>query len=273
MGLPLSRTQIDKLGERLRKSEPARPEDLALLEQLLRAHAPAMTEVATRLKGLGLAPTTRLKTRGTLIDKLRRQSTIRLTAVQDIAGARVVCGMTREEQDAVVARLVDEFSEARVVDRRVSPTFGCRAVHVIPRVDGCNVEIQVRTGLQNGWAQRMEAIADRVGRGIRYGEDPDDPYGLWTIDPPVRNAELVTLARHISELIDAHERGTVAADAVRALLGDVATRAGMRPVRVDDAALIEAQRGALAPLIAHAEAELQASGDASADGPDRRGNR
>jgi ppGpp synthetase/RelA/SpoT-type nucleotidyltranferase len=38
-------------------------------------------------------------------------------------------------------------------DRREKPSHGYRAVHVIPRVDAHSIEIQVRTPLQDIWAQ------------------------------------------------------------------------------------------------------------------------
>jgi hypothetical protein len=39
-------------------------------------------------------------------------------------------------------------------------------------VDGFIVEIQVRTTLQDLWAQAVERLADEVGREIRYGGVP-----------------------------------------------------------------------------------------------------
>lgn len=36
--------------------------------------------------------------------------------------------------------------------------------------DGIPVEIQVRTYLQNEWAQFVERLADSWGRGLRYGQ-------------------------------------------------------------------------------------------------------
>lgn len=60
-------------------------------------------------------------------------------------------------------------------DRRAEPSFGYRAVHVIVKVRGRPVEIQVRTRLQDLWAQIVERLADEWGRGIRYGEPPSDP--------------------------------------------------------------------------------------------------
>jgi hypothetical protein len=48
-------------------------------------------------------------------------------------------------------------------------------VHLVPRVGQIQVEIQIRTELQDSWAQIFERLADRWGRGIRYGLDPENP--------------------------------------------------------------------------------------------------
>lgn len=45
-------------------------------------------------------------------------------------------------------------------------------MHVIASVEGRLVEIQVRTKMQDLWAQAMERLADKVGREIRYGGKP-----------------------------------------------------------------------------------------------------
>lgn len=37
------------------------------------------------------------------------------------------------------------------------------------------MEIQIRTEIQDGWAQLMEAVAESFGRQIRYGHAPDMP--------------------------------------------------------------------------------------------------
>src|SRR5262249_55384741 len=78
--------------------------------------------VKGRLRSRGYAVTGRLKTAGTLIDKLRREQGMKLKGVQDVAGARIVVRGTREGQDDAVADVVSTFSYSdkppRVRDRR-----------------------------------------------------------------------------------------------------------------------------------------------------------
>lgn len=133
----------------------------------------------TRLRELGYAPTSRTKTTQVLVEKLRREQT-RIRAVHDIAGARIVEDCSRDQQDEIAGRIVAAFNVAGerapiVKDRRTTPSYGYRAVHVIVHVDGLPLEIQIRTHLQDMWAQIVESLGDRWGRGIRYGEGPPDP--------------------------------------------------------------------------------------------------
>ncbi len=126
----------------------------------------------TLLREMGLEATSRLKTINTIIEKLRREKT-RLAEMQDIAGLRIVFEVDLTKQDAIAKRIVDAFPTARVIDRRRSPSHGYRAVHVIATLDEHPVEIQVRTQLQDLWAQAMERLADEAGRGVRYGGAPE----------------------------------------------------------------------------------------------------
>lgn len=72
----------------------------------------------------------------------------------------------------LVDRLTHRFPGARVNDRRVRHSHGYRAVHVVPKIDGFSVEVQVRTSLQHAWANATEQLADQWGRAIRYGGNP-----------------------------------------------------------------------------------------------------
>ena len=164
----LSKTQVDQLGDRLRKGGVS-DDDLRLLDAYRESFAEAYEEaVATIRSATGLEPAGRWKTNISIIEKLLRESTMRLSRMQDIAGCRLVVEDTLK-QDWVVERLMRAFQPAKVDDRRKRPSHGYRAVHVKPTVQGKLVEIQVRTELQHLWAQQSELLADRVDSRIKYG--------------------------------------------------------------------------------------------------------
>ena len=125
-----------------------------------------------------------------------------LARVQDIAGLRIVREMTLKEQTDLAASIETLFEGSKVVDRRDKPSFGYRAVHVIVKVDGRPVEVQVRTTLQDRWAQIVERMADPWGRQIRYGQLPDAPdEHVGKMD----RAFVVDLVRRLSPIIEASE--------------------------------------------------------------------
>lgn len=174
--MPQSNSQIDRLGERLRQAEEIDPADLDVLEEVLAGYQRPMSlvqEAITRILP-DIEPTARLKTSETINEKLRRIH-VRLTQMEDIAGVRIVRRMDRTEQDQIVARLLTVLPDSRIVDRRLHPSHGYRAVHVVVQVDGKLVEVQVRTHYQDVWAQVVEKLGDLWGRQIRYGEPPQDP--------------------------------------------------------------------------------------------------
>lgn len=178
MPLPMSKSQIERLGARLVRSggSPA-DEDLDALHRLLSAYGATLERTSAKAReALGVAPTARVKNTGTILEKLDRYGGSWLKSLQDIAGMRIVGDFDRTGQNELVAAIVELFgSEERppkVVDRRAQPVQGYRAVHVIVFPDGIPVEIQVRTSRQHEWAELFEKLADRVGRGVRYGEPP-----------------------------------------------------------------------------------------------------
>ncbi len=196
---------IDRLGDRLRVSTDVADDDLAMLQDLRRefdgALARAREEVMRAIPGV--SPTSRLKTVQTLVGKLQRESTMNLGQVQDVAGMRIVQDVSIEDQNRLAARIGDLFPGAKIVDRRAKPSFGYRAVHIIAKVDGRLVEIQIRTQLQDRWAQIVERLADHWGRNIRYGALPDEPMeavGRYS------RAEVVEMARRLSPLIENCEK-------------------------------------------------------------------
>src|ERR1043166_2492736 len=151
MGTEISKTQIDRLGDRLRKGNIT-DSDLRLLDEYRRLFTDAYGIVAGGIRRqLDLEPTGRpAKSTSSIAEKLRRES-IRLSQVQDIAGCRVIVADVFT-QNQPIATLRDTFPETRVMDRRTNPSHGYRAVHIIVAAYGVSVEIQVRTALQHLWA-------------------------------------------------------------------------------------------------------------------------
>ena len=168
MSREISKTQTDRLGNRLRKGNISE-DDLRLLDQYRRSFTQAYEFVVGAIrKELGLEPTGRpSKTTTSISDKLRRES-IRLTQIQDIAGCRLIVPDINT-QESVVKSLVGLFEHTTIIDRRERPSHGYRAVHVVVNQGGKLIEIQVRTSLQQLWAELSEKYADVVDPAIKYG--------------------------------------------------------------------------------------------------------
>lgn len=163
----VSKTQIDRLGERL-KGDPHTESDLRLLDDYRRSFGEAYEAVVRTLRQRGKFPTGRLaKSTVSIVEKLRRES-IRLSQMQDIAGCRLVVGNV-VEQEQCVATLIADFPGASVIDRRDNPSYGYRAVHIIAEISGKPIEIQVRTPLQHLWAEVSEKSSDVLDPTIKYG--------------------------------------------------------------------------------------------------------
>lgn len=163
-----TKSQIDRLGERLRKRDISEG-DLRLLDTYRRSFAEASEYVFAQIRDrLGLEPAGRAtKSTTSIVGKLRREKT-RLSRMQDIAGCRLLVADVLS-QDVVVENLIRLFEKVTVVDRRERPSHGYRAVHVIVERDGKLIEIQVRTSLQQAWAQVSEKLSDIVDPSIKYG--------------------------------------------------------------------------------------------------------
>jgi ppGpp synthetase/RelA/SpoT-type nucleotidyltranferase len=177
---PISRNQLKKLTQRLRDGTET-PEDLHALadvrlyyrQVLERAHADVARVCAETQHAEPMAP--RVKTLKTTMEKLHRQPDLHsLAQIRDLAGLRVVVHGTRTDQDEVAALISAEFSDdsrpPKLIDRRADPRSGYRAVHLEVRREEILIEVQVRTNLQHRWAELFERAADRLGRGLRYGE-------------------------------------------------------------------------------------------------------
>ncbi len=207
----LSTSQLNKLGERLRKGQ-ASDGDLRALDTFRLSFAIACDQVAHELNKLGLKPVSRpAKSTASIIAKLNRERS-RLSKMQDIAGCRVeVENIT--QQDRVVTSLVAKFPRALVYDRRLKPTHGYRAVHLVVDFHGFLVEIQVRTSLQHSWASAVERLADIIDLDIKYGGGPEGlQHQLLNLSSTIAGLEEIE-----KQLRDLHERDHVSPDQTEGL--------------------------------------------------------
>ncbi len=193
----LSKTQIDRLGDRLREGSTGEA-DLRLLDEYRRSFGDAYETVIRTIRDtLHLEPTGRpAKSTSSIVEKLGRE-TIRLSQLQDIAGCRIVLANVTE-QESVVASFCALFPEADVVDRRANPSHGYRAVHVVARISGKLIEIQVRSPLQHLWAELSEKYSDIIDPSIKYGGGEDHTRQMLTqtseLVAEIEKAEIVVMA-------------------------------------------------------------------------------
>jgi putative GTP pyrophosphokinase len=164
----LTKSQVDRLGDRLRKGDIS-DDDLRLLDSYRRSFSDSYEDVVRRIRNeLGLEPTGKpAKSTTSIADKLQRES-IRLSQIQDMAGCRLIVNDI-PTQDNIVNQLRSLFEKSVIVDRREHPSHGYRAVHVIVDSGRKLIEVQVRTQLQHLWAELSEKCSDIIDPAIKYG--------------------------------------------------------------------------------------------------------
>ncbi|MGD9582993.1 MAG: hypothetical protein AB7V26_04880 [Lysobacterales bacterium] len=172
---PLSNSQVARLGGRLRDGVYS-ADDLKLLSEYGALFAPALKEVVQGIAKLtSVQPTERpAKSIQSIIYKLQRLPTTRLDSMLDMAGCRLVVGNTFEQDDLAESMMKLFCDDPRLIDLRQVPHAGYRAVHVVVKAQGRRVEVQIRTELQDSWAQCSEHWAFKVDPAIKYGGGPKE---------------------------------------------------------------------------------------------------
>jgi Region found in RelA / SpoT proteins len=205
-----SKNQMNKLGKRLRHGELPTDEDLDLLAEYQSSLYPIVKETLL-LVGAAYAaafpeqvfdPTIREKQIRSIVKKLRREA-MNLSSMQDLIGFRVVVPRATDQQ-----LLIDHLPGGdawRVKDRRLEPSHGYRAVHVIRKTSIGFVELRIRTQLQHEWAELSERLERRFP-GVKYGRDVGDA-----------NVDLMRLSRSIAmvEWIEMQSHPAVAGEVRR----------------------------------------------------------
>ena len=166
----LTNSQIKKLGERLRHGVRT-IDDVKLLEIFRRSYRSAYDQVIQLIhENYDHKVTGRpAKSSNSIIEKLEREKS-RLTTIQDIAGCRIILKDCLEQEN-LIRSFSKHFSDFKIVDRRINPSYGYRAVHFIAYIERKPVEIQIRTLHQHLWAELSERLSD-IFHQIKYGGGP-----------------------------------------------------------------------------------------------------
>ena len=117
--------------------------------------------------------------------KLLRKPNLKLGAMNDIAGVRVIVptidGFDRFVQKCKAAWADHELKRPDDYIGNPRPDTGYRSLHLIyrfkgtdPSFDGRLVEVQIRTGLQHAWATAVETVDLFQRQTLKFGTgDPD----------------------------------------------------------------------------------------------------
>lgn len=116
----------------------------------------------------------------TIINKLKRYSSMQLTTMQDIGGVRAILGSVTD-----VYKLADSYRKNprfshELIDEKdyiQNPRSedGYRSLHLIykyknkrnPEYDGLRIEMQIRTKLQHTWATAVETMGTFLGQALK----------------------------------------------------------------------------------------------------------
>jgi putative GTP pyrophosphokinase len=184
-----SRSQVDKAGGIIRKqfadpklldpdSEPALSAAFGVLVDYRSAHQYPLGKANMGLRsmvttaGCPVEITQRLKRIPTIVDKLRREPTIRLSTRRDIGGCRAVLNSI-DEIRRVERRLKNNRPLVRVSAYITAPRdSGYRGIHVIVAYDDRMIEVQLRTQVMHEWAITVERLSGRLGEDRKGGRGP-----------------------------------------------------------------------------------------------------
>jgi putative GTP pyrophosphokinase len=124
--------------------------------------------------------TQRLKKFPTIVDKLCREPTMQLANMEDIAGVRAVLP-DQAAVDAVARKLRKNWKHIhRYRDYVRSPKpSGYRAVHVIAVKKGVFVEVQLRTQLQDVWANQVERDSRALRVNYKAGVGAEEVHAYY----------------------------------------------------------------------------------------------
>ena len=153
-----------------------------VLDLFRAAHQSPMTRVTMGLRSIVKTATRadpivsqRLKRSPRIVRKLIRMENSNLARLEDIGGCRAVV-QDLEQFEAVRSRIErvwgDQVRRRRDYLAEV-PDSGYRAAHWVVERGGRRIEVQVRTRLQQQWANAVESADSRLDLTLKDGVGPD----------------------------------------------------------------------------------------------------
>jgi hypothetical protein len=156
-----------------------------ILDLFRGAHQPPMTKVAMGLRSMVKTAThrdpvvsQRLKRSPRIVRKLVRMGNSNLARLEDIGGCRAIV-QNIDELESVRARIEQVWGQRfgqirRRRDYIAEPqATGYRALHWAVERDGRRIEVQVRTRLQQQWANAVELADGRLNLTLKDGVGPE----------------------------------------------------------------------------------------------------
>lgn len=186
-----SKTKVDGAGQALadhlrligeskaivEERSPELPQAVEVIDWWRDEHAKPLSRVAANLRyyvaeeGKPVVAQ-RLKKFPTIVDKLLREPKMKLSRMADIGGVRAVLP-NQEAAYRIAIRLRKNWTITKVRDYVSEPKEdGYRALHLINRHRGRLIEVQLRTELQDLWANAVEMDARRIAPGLKFGAGP-----------------------------------------------------------------------------------------------------
>jgi putative GTP pyrophosphokinase len=163
--------------------------DIELIEGWRKLHAVPLRNASANLRhyvrpymaqGVGVVSVTqRLKKYSTIVDKQERYPTMRLTKMEDIGGVRAVLA-TQTDADDISRKLRKNWKISRYRDYvRTPKESGYRALHLTAVKQGMRIEVQLRTYLQDYWANQVERDSRHLRVDYKSGKGNDEVHAYY----------------------------------------------------------------------------------------------